>query len=88
MHDLLFVHTIRTLFSYADFQVTYITSMAAPKSLPKLSDLPLDPSHPPNSAWGLWGKGDKLGSLNYLTDDAVLNAVKREVKTGQRVGLE
>lgn len=62
--------------------------MAAPKSLPKLSELPLDPSHPPNSAWGLWGKGDKLGSLNYLTDEVVLDAVRTEIKTGQRVGLE
>ncbi|KAG8156874.1 hypothetical protein KVR01_013287 [Diaporthe batatas] len=62
--------------------------MLARKSLPKLSELPLDPNHPPNSAWGLWGKGDKLGSLNYLTDEAVLNAVKTEVKNGQRVGLD
>lgn len=62
--------------------------MPAPKSLPKLSELPLEPGNPPNSAWGLWGKGDRLGSLNYLTDEAVLNALKTEVKSGQRVGLE
>ncbi|POS77044.1 hypothetical protein DHEL01_v204561 [Diaporthe helianthi] len=62
--------------------------MPAITPLPKLSDLPLKPGDPPNSAWGLWGEGDKLGSLNHLTDEAVLNAVKTEVKTGQRIGLD
>jgi hypothetical protein len=56
--------------------------------LPSLDELPLKAGDPPNSAWGLWGPGDKLGSLNYLTDEAVLTAVKEEVQTGARVGLE
>ncbi|KAK2806911.1 hypothetical protein FQN51_005711 [Onygenales sp. PD_10] len=58
--------------------------------LPKFSDLPLREGDPPNSAWGLWssnGHRDQLGSLNYLTDELVLNATKKEIRTGKRVGL-
>lgn len=62
--------------------------MAPPNPLPGLADLPLRPGDPPNSAWGLWGPEDKLGALNYLTDEVVLRTMKEEVKTGERVGLE
>lgn len=53
---------------------------------PKFSELPLDPSHPPYSAWGLWGMDDELGTLNHLTPERTVIAAK-EVKTGVRVGL-
>lgn len=53
---------------------------------PKFSELPLDPSHPPYSAWGLWGMDDELGTLNHLTTERTLEAAK-EIKTGARVGL-
>lgn len=56
--------------------------------IPQLSQLPLHEGDPPNSAWGLWGEGDKLGSLNYLSDDVVLKAAREEIQTGERVGLE
>lgn len=62
--------------------------MAPITPLPKLNELPLNPGDPPKSAWGLWGPNDKLGALNYLTDEVVLKAIKEDVLTGERVGLE
>lgn len=58
--------------------------------VPSFSDLPIGKDDPPHSAWGLWGDGQdhSLGSLNYLTDELVLRAIKEEVKTGERVGLK
>ncbi|KAF1973094.1 putative cyclase [Bimuria novae-zelandiae CBS 107.79] len=53
---------------------------------PQFSELPLDPSHPPHSAWGLWGREDELGTLNHLTPVRVAAAAK-EVKAGARFGL-
>lgn len=37
--------------------------MSQVANYPKWSDLPLDKSHPPNSAWFVWGKEDELGCL-------------------------
>ncbi|KAJ1333119.1 cyclase family protein [Microdochium nivale] len=62
--------------------------MPTPTKFPKLDELPLNAGDPPNSAWGLWGEQDKLGSLNHLTDELVLKAVQSEIKTGERVGLD
>lgn len=62
--------------------------MALKRQLPTFAELPLREGDPPNSAWGLWGPSDKLGALNYLTDELVLRAAKDEVQTGERVGLE
>ncbi|CAO2647837.1 Nn.00g087590.m01.CDS01 [Neocucurbitaria sp. VM-36] len=53
---------------------------------PKFSELPLDPSHPPHSAWGLWGMDDELGTVNHLTSERTIEAAK-EIRTGARVGL-
>ena len=39
--------------------------------LPTYDELPVDPSAPPGSSWGLWGKGDRLGCLNLLTPERV-----------------
>ena len=33
------------------------------RDYPKFADLPLSPSDPPHSAWGLWGMDDELGTL-------------------------
>lgn len=60
--------------------------MPCPPEFPEFSDLPLDPTHPPHAAWGVWGEKDRLGTLNHLTPDRVLQAVK-EVRTGVRIGL-
>lgn len=54
--------------------------------LPRFRDLPLDPSHPPHSAWGVWGLLDQLGCLNHLTPDRIVEASKL-VETGVSVGL-
>lgn len=65
--------------------------MASPQTpFPSFDRLPLREGDPPNSAWGLWGRGEEsaLGSLNYLTNELVLKAIKEEVKTGERVGLK
>ncbi|KAF2741542.1 putative cyclase [Polyplosphaeria fusca] len=56
------------------------------RTYPKFSELPLDPSHPPHSAWGLFGMDDELGTLNHLTPERTVEAAK-EVKTGLRFGL-
>ncbi|KAI9933946.1 hypothetical protein MW887_005018 [Aspergillus wentii] len=54
--------------------------------VPPFASLPLDPSHPPHSAWAVWGKDDELGTLNHLTP-ALVVAAKDEIQTGIRVGL-
>ncbi|KAL2864086.1 uncharacterized protein BJX67DRAFT_384087 [Aspergillus lucknowensis] len=63
--------------------------MAPPSKLPAFDQLPLHEGDPPYSAWGLWGNGPEsgLGSLNYLTEEVTLRAIKEEVKTGERVAL-
>ena len=43
-------------------------------------------NRPPGSNWGDWGDDDKLGHLNYITDEIVLEAIK-EVKVGKRFCL-
>lgn len=55
-------------------------------SHPKFTELPLDPSHPPHSAWGLYGDDDERGTLNLLTPERTREAAK-EIKTGVSVGL-
>ncbi|KAF2021582.1 putative cyclase [Aaosphaeria arxii CBS 175.79] len=56
------------------------------KPHPKFSDLPLDSTHPPHSAWGVWGDDDELGTLNHLTHERTI-AAAREIRTGKRFGL-
>jgi hypothetical protein len=51
--------------------------------LPKFSDLPLNEGDPPHSAWGLYGSGDELGTINRLTDNVVMRA-KEEIQSGIR----
>jgi hypothetical protein len=60
------------------------SEMTAP--FPKFSELQLDPTHPPHSAWGLWGPKDELGTLNHLTPERTVEAAKL-ITTGTRVGL-
>ncbi|BFZ63342.1 hypothetical protein YB2330_004464 [Saitoella coloradoensis] len=60
--------------------------MPIPDKLPTYADLPLDPSHPPGSAWGLYGESDNLGTLNLLTPDNTLAAASL-IKTGTRISL-
>ncbi|GAB7356261.1 hypothetical protein MBLNU459_g7072t1 [Dothideomycetes sp. NU459] len=56
------------------------------KQRPLFAALPLREDDPPFSAWGLYGSDDELGTLNLLTNERVLEAIK-EVRTGVRIGL-
>ena len=42
-----------------------------PGQLPAYRDLPVDPSAPPGSAWGVFGPGDETGTINLLTPERV-----------------
>jgi hypothetical protein len=53
---------------------------------PNFADLPLGPSDPPHSAWGLYGPDDERGTLNQLTPERTIEAAK-EIRTGVSVGL-
>ena len=53
---------------------------------PSFSQLPLSPSDPPHSAWGLYGPNGQLGTLNLLTPEVIKEASK-EIQTGVRIGL-
>lgn len=57
------------------------------RSRPAFSELPLNKGDPWLSAWGLWGKDDQLGTLNFLTEEVVREAAKTEIKEGVRIGL-
>ncbi|MGO4317852.1 cyclase family protein [Agrobacterium sp. MCAB5] len=55
-------------------------------TLPKYHQLPIDPSKPPRSAWGLWGDEDQLGSLNLLGEEQVRRA-KDAIKSFETFSL-
>ncbi|KFZ09990.1 hypothetical protein V501_05376 [Pseudogymnoascus sp. VKM F-4519 (FW-2642)] len=57
------------------------------KDIPPFSALPLSPSHPRHSAWGLWGPSDELGTLNLLTSPLVALAARENIITGHRISL-
>ena len=44
-------------------------------NLPSFDDLPRFHDFP-GCAWGLWGEGDELGTINLLTEDIVCEAAK------------
>lgn len=58
------------------------------KNRPTFAELPLAKDGPRLNAWGLWGPGDQLGTLNLLTDDVVARAAEENIKTGVRVSLK
>lgn len=60
--------------------------MTGEKPLPSFDELPAVPGNPPNSAWGLWGETDEVGTLNLLTD-ARVQAAAGLVRTGQVFAL-
>lgn len=55
---------------------------------PAFSDLPVQRGGPRGNAWGLWGDGDQLGTLNHLTAERVQVAAREEIQTGERVSLK
>ena len=60
--------------------------MTSAGEFPSFKDLPVTPGAPPNSAWGVWGPDDQIGTLNQLTDERTLQAVT-EVRTGRVFNL-
>ena len=55
-------------------------------ALPTFDELPVVAGAPPHSAWGLWGFGDRVGTLNLITDEAVRRAAAT-VRTGRVIPL-
>ncbi|KLO19603.1 hypothetical protein SCHPADRAFT_885216 [Schizopora paradoxa] len=55
------------------------------KDLPSFKELP-NYKNFSGCAWGVWGEGDELGTVNLLTKDVVLEATK-EIRTGETVSL-
>jgi hypothetical protein len=37
-------------------------TLSAVRDIPRFADLPIDPSAPPHSSWGVWGEGDRLAN--------------------------
>lgn len=61
--------------------------MAMPgEKLPSFKDLPVVEGAPPNSAWGLWGPEDQIGTLNLLNDERTKAAIA-EVRSGRVFNL-
>ncbi|MEO6724689.1 MAG: cyclase family protein [Blastocatellia bacterium] len=56
--------------------------MNLPEQLPAFAELPINPDHPPNSAWGVFGEDDQIGTLNLLTPERVA-AAARLVQSGE-----
>ncbi len=50
--------------------------------LPAYEELPINPTSPPHSAWGILGADDQIGTLNLLTPERIA-AAARLVQTGQ-----
>jgi hypothetical protein len=44
--------------------------------LPRYSELPIEPSKPPRSAWGVFGEDDEVGTINLLTPERVARAAQ------------
>src|SRR6476659_5725718 len=42
--------------------------------LPRYRDLPIDPTKPPGSAWGVFGDDDDVGTINLLTPERARRA--------------
>jgi kynurenine formamidase len=58
-----------------------------PEELPAYHELPVDPSAPPRSAWGVFGRDDQLGTLNLLTPERRA-AAARLVRRGVTFNLD
>ncbi|KIY01416.1 uncharacterized protein Z520_02968 [Fonsecaea multimorphosa CBS 102226] len=54
---------------------------------PDFDSLPPVEGQPQGNAWGFWGKGDELGTLNLLTPEVIRNA-SQEIKIGKSVQLD
>ena len=57
------------------------------KKVPRFKKLPVRKDAPPESSWGVFGDGDELGCLNFLTPKGVV-AAARLVKKGKVFRLD
>lgn len=58
-----------------------------PSRVPRYAELPLTPDAPPRSAWGVFGRDDQLGTLNFLTSERRLAAL-RNISRGDVFSLD
>src|SRR5215470_17456327 len=58
-----------------------------PDRVPTYAELPIAADAPPRSAWGVFGRDDQLGTLNFLTPERRLAAV-RGVRRGDVFSLD
>lgn len=61
--------------------------MTLPARVPSFQELPVVADAPPASAWGVFGREDQLGTLNFLTPERRLAAV-RNVRRGEVFSLD
>jgi hypothetical protein len=61
--------------------------MAADMAIPRFVDLPLAPDAPPHSSWGVFGRDDQRGTLNFLNDKRRLEAA-RLIRRGRSFNLD
>jgi kynurenine formamidase len=61
--------------------------MSLPDRVPEFSELPAHPEAPPKSSWGVFGKDDQLGTLNFQTPERRL-AAARLVRRGAVFNLD
>jgi kynurenine formamidase len=62
------------------------TALDKPAELPEYKALPIDPTAPAGSSWWLWGRTDRLGTLNLLSPRGVASGMA-SVRTGEAIGL-
>ena len=55
--------------------------------IPRFADLPVMPSAPPHSSWGVWADGDRLGCWN-LVDEAAARRGAASVRSGRWFRLD
>ncbi len=58
-----------------------------PDRVPTYAELPVVEGAPPRSAWGVFGRDDQLGTLNFLTPERRLTAVNG-VRRGEVFSLD
>lgn len=61
--------------------------MTLPARVPSFQELPVVADAPPASAWGVFGREDQLGTLNFMTPERRLAAV-RNVRRGEVFSLD
>lgn len=67
-----------------------IANNKMPFQVPSYDKLPIQENAPPGSSWGVFdreGSKDALGTLNFITPEAVLLA-KEEIIVGESVTLK